>query len=236
MDHVFGSKWLVNKLSRLGFSITYDEVNRYKQSVIQSESFNGLLSEYLPGTFTQWVADNVDHNIGTLGGKGNLHGMGIIAVLTPHSAIPLSTKSWVITSQRKRNTNFVLCSPTEKGLASVFIKPVVELQVSHTLPPELYSNLLWHSGWMFIKAAVPSSNWSGFMESCVYSTLIYIQRRQAEELNTPSPCITFDQPLWLKAIEIIRAKSMHVVCKFGGFHTMMSFIGSIGSMKTIYFS
>ncbi len=30
MDHVFGSRWLVNELSRIGFSITHDEVNRYK--------------------------------------------------------------------------------------------------------------------------------------------------------------------------------------------------------------
>ena len=81
--------------------LLYDEVNRYKQSVIQSESFDGLLSEYLPCTFTQWVADNVDHNVGTLDGKGSLHGLGIIAVSTPHSAIPLSTKSWVITRQHQ---------------------------------------------------------------------------------------------------------------------------------------
>ena len=58
MDHVFGSRW--------GFSISYDEVNRYKQSVIQSESLEGLLTEYFPGTFTQWVADNVVHNVATL--------------------------------------------------------------------------------------------------------------------------------------------------------------------------
>ena len=31
MDHVFGSKWLVNELACLGYSISYDEVNRYKQ-------------------------------------------------------------------------------------------------------------------------------------------------------------------------------------------------------------
>ncbi len=28
MDHVFGSKWLVNELARLGFSVSYDEVAR----------------------------------------------------------------------------------------------------------------------------------------------------------------------------------------------------------------
>ena len=30
MDHVFESRWLIDEFSRLGFSITYDEVNRYK--------------------------------------------------------------------------------------------------------------------------------------------------------------------------------------------------------------
>jgi len=59
--------------------------------------------------------------------------------------------------------------------------------------------------------------------------LSYI-RHQAELLNIPTPCVTFDQPLWLKAVEIIQAKSLNIVCRLGGFHTMMSFIGSIGSM------
>jgi len=36
MDHVFGSKrLLINELSQLGFSFSYDEVVKYKQSVIQ---------------------------------------------------------------------------------------------------------------------------------------------------------------------------------------------------------
>ncbi len=51
MDHVFGSRWLINALSQLGFSISYNEVNRYKQSVIQSESLDSLLTEYFRGTF-----------------------------------------------------------------------------------------------------------------------------------------------------------------------------------------
>ena len=45
-----------------------------------------------------------------------------------------------------------------------------------------------------------------------------------------TPCITFDQPLWLKATEIIQAKSLQIVCRLGGFHTMMSFLGSLGTM------
>jgi len=47
MDHVFGSKWLINEFSHLGFSVSYDEVVKYKQSVIQYETLETLLSEYI---------------------------------------------------------------------------------------------------------------------------------------------------------------------------------------------
>ena len=47
-------------------------------------------------------------------------------------------------------------------------------------------------------------------------------------MNIITPCITFDQPLWWKAVGIIEAKQMGIVCKLGGFHTLMSFLGSIG--------
>ena len=99
MDHVFGSRWLINELSQFGFSISYDEVNRYKQSVIQSESLESLLMEYFPGTFTQWVADNVDHNVASLDGNNSLHGMGIIAISTPKNNEPLVAKSRLIHRQ-----------------------------------------------------------------------------------------------------------------------------------------
>jgi len=33
-----------------------------------------------------------------------------------------------------------------------------------------------------------------------------------------------------KAVEIIKSKSLKIVCRLGGFHMMMSFIGSIGSV------
>ena len=83
MDHVFGCKWLINELSRLGFSISYDEVTRYKQSVVKNETIEDLQPECFPGSITQWVADNVDHNIATLDGRGTFHGMGIVSVSAP---------------------------------------------------------------------------------------------------------------------------------------------------------
>ena len=96
MDDVFWSKWLINELSRLGFSISYDEVVRYKQSVIQSETLENLLSEYIPGTFTQWLTDNIDHNVVSLDSQGMFHGMGIIALSSPKDAVPLQTRPRII--------------------------------------------------------------------------------------------------------------------------------------------
>jgi hypothetical protein len=66
-------------------------------------------------------------------------------------------------------------------------------------------------------------------EHCIYSTLRFVEK-QALQLNIETPCITFDQPLWLKAIEIVISTSMNMVCRLGGFHTLMSFLGSIGTL------
>ncbi|MES9882368.1 MAG: hypothetical protein ABW185_15965 [Sedimenticola sp.] len=81
VDHIVESRWLVDELYQLGFSISYDEVRLFKQSVMQEESLE-TLSPPPDQVFTQWSADNVDHNIRTLTGEGTFHGMGLIAMFT----------------------------------------------------------------------------------------------------------------------------------------------------------
>ena len=34
-------------------------------------------------------------------------------------------------------------------------------------------------------------------------------------------CVTFDQPLWLKAITILKSENLPIVCRLGGFHILM---------------
>ena len=53
----------------------------------------------------------------------------------------------------------------------------------------------------------------------VYSTLLFVIS-QAQKLNIDMPCITFDQPLWYKANEIILEKNLDIVNRLGGFHTL----------------
>jgi len=75
-------------LSTLGFCVSYDEVVRYKQSVLQFVP--GYVEELLTSDnrpFMQYFADNVDHNVRTLDGRGTFHGMDVISV----SAFPKGT-------------------------------------------------------------------------------------------------------------------------------------------------
>ena len=65
--------------------------------------------------------------------------------------------------------------------------------------------------------------------TCIYMALEFVID-QAKSLNIRTPVLTFDQPLWLKATEIANCKSMNIVLILGGFHLLMSFMGSIVSL------
>jgi len=63
--------------------------------------------------------------------------------------------------------------------------------------------------------------------SCVFSTLSFVSQ-QAQLLGMPTACITFDQPLWQKAFEIVHSTGLYIVCRLGSFHTVMNFLGAVG--------
>ena len=69
--------------------------------------------------------------------------------------------------------------------------------------------------------------------SCIYSTLKFVSS-QAGKYNV-TPVLTFDQPLYWKALTIIRSQPpgnalKDVVLRLGGIHIEMSFLGSIGNL------
>lgn len=69
-----GAADLVKQLARWGFSISVDEVHQYYQSVMQSNA-NWQPEECNQATYTQFIGDNVDHNIRTLTGRDTFHEM-----------------------------------------------------------------------------------------------------------------------------------------------------------------
>ena len=43
-------------------------------------------------------------------------------------------------------------------------------------------------------------------------------------------CVTFNQPLWLKACGIIEEAGLDIVARLGDFHTLLSYLGAIGKV------
>ena len=170
VDHMFGSKWLVNELAKLGFSISYDEVTKFKQSVVLDESNDPQVC--INGEFTQWIADNVDHNIITIDGKGTFHGMGVIAAtISRNGVIDHSIKriAKVMKSKQVINNKGIeihwYCQPDVRPLAKTVLKPIKELRQPLTFQESTNVDLLWHCAGFFNKdeRRGPRPNWSGFM-------------------------------------------------------------------------
>ena len=64
-------------------------------------------------------------------------------------------------------------------------------------------------------------------------SLLYFVVEQSKNNKVPMTSITFDQPLYVKAYEIPMSNKMEIVVRLGGFHRLMSFLGSIGSLMGV---
>ena len=258
LDQVFGSKWLLSELFQLGFSISYDEITRFKHSVLVHEDEDP--ESLLDGVYTQWVSDNVDHNICTIDGKRTCHGMGVIAIGTRKTTnqqqkesgqirrIESILKSKEIISKKQFPITWYEGSNI-LGLSKLAFKPLIQLYFPTTFSPSLGIDILWHSSLLF-GTDDKRPNWSGFMQehssgehppdskilmlpiinlnasydNCIYSTLLFIQN-QAKILNIETSAVTFDQALWIKAIEIVTAKNMNIVVRIRGISYANEFCG-----------
>ena len=89
MHRTFGSRFLIDTLSHLGFCTSYSEVRKFE---LNAAVFHGIdLPETTDMKHTvQFVADNVDHKqfAATIDGQNTFHGMGMIAVVTPGVSKP----------------------------------------------------------------------------------------------------------------------------------------------------
>lgn len=109
------------RVNRLGFCLGWEEFARYKQSVVENENVTNYFSEYLPGAFTQWSADNVDHNIRTLDGKRTFHSMGLMSSATGTSEnVEFNNAHRVKRQSLKRVTDVVKAR---------------EIEITHYIPP-----------------------------------------------------------------------------------------------------
>ena len=76
---------------------------------------------------------------------------------------------------------------------------------------------------------LPVINLSATNMTALHSLLCFVVQ-QSKNNKLPTPSITFDQPLYVKAYEIAMLNKMKIFVRLGGFHQLMSFLGSIGSL------
>ncbi|CAG2213079.1 unnamed protein product [Mytilus edulis] len=217
------------------------------------------IPNFVAESFLQYVADNVDHNSGTLDGNNTFHGMGIMAAVTPGSfgtkPIPrIDVTSEQIALLAKINISYY--KPSESNQMASCVYSNLRKMNYKDVDCSYMVNLLWKVSWPLRS---PMPGWSGYMQmvqegtypgkssfvflpmidlnpsdlSCIYSTLKFICK-EAHRYQKP-PVVTFDQPLYWKALCIVTNEKTEsdikqMVLRLGGFHTEMSFLGSIGRL------
>lgn len=143
VDHVSGSRWFIDELFQLGFSISYDELSLLKQSVMQEESLETLAHSPDP-TFTQWSAENVEHNIQTLTGGGTFHGMEVIAMFTKHQLHKtvkcIKCRARVKVDELVADKGIPIIPyirPSAPALSGIIFEPILTLQFPYTILPSV---------------------------------------------------------------------------------------------------
>jgi hypothetical protein len=251
MHHHFQSKFLVDSLHQHGFSCSYSEVKMFERSASVAQGTQ--IPNLTPNTFVQYSGDNVDHNVRSLDGKGTFHGMGIIAMVTPGTKSGRRIPRVQVTSEDIASVGQIQIHQflsERDSLQSLCYQTITNPNVKE---PHADVDLLWKSS-LLLK--VPRPQWSGFMQlihkgehpgtssvtflpmidmdpndlSCIYSTLKFISSHARRHQSYP--VVTFDQPLWWKAHTMVQSvpELQPAVIRLGGFHTQMSFLGSIGHL------
>lgn len=157
LDHICGSQYLLKLLNRLGMSVSYDEVYCFKQSVAQYESADPLQS--FPECFTQFVADNVDHDVCTLDGKGTLHAMGIISIghfgddklqqEFTDMPVPRMKRVRATALANVHRTPLLQCHLPKDLSPNITFKSGSLFTQPLKIPWSVNLDTLWHIGWFF---------------------------------------------------------------------------------------
>ena len=255
LHHHFGSRFLIDILYELGFGSSYSEVQRFECSAAVTRGT--AIGDLTADDFVQYMADNVDHNSGTIDGHNTFHGMGMIATVTPARKLSTSVPRAKVSFeeiQAAGRVNIVEAPTPRPCIGPQLIFKEVVPSIDYATPEIDAMEALYDMSLCF---ANKRPSWSGTMQmvhegphpgpstvlflpminldptnvDCIYSTLQFISEHAARYDVTP--VITFDQPLWWKALHIILSLPAEsplrgIILRLGGFHTLMSYLGSIG--------
>ncbi|CAJ1064633.1 hypothetical protein SNEBB_002215, partial [Xyrichtys novacula] len=256
MHHLYRSRFLMDSLSTMWFASSYPEVQRFEENAACSLAEDVLGDVEILNQSLLFAADNVDHNIITLDGKGSFHGMGMIAAITPGKQV-----SYGIPRQKMAELKVVERTKIDiiEYRYTLHVNRNIEFQaLSYTSDVcDRKVDICWEMSFQF-RQSTPS--WNGMMhllhkeceypgkssvqflpmidmnpgdKTCILSTLDYLCSLSSKH-NMPT-IISLDQPLFWKASEIVNAVPddspiRNVILLLGRFHTFMNLLGAIGSL------
>lgn len=260
MHRKHASRALIDTLSHLHLCSSYSETQLFQASVMKESKDIELTGDNL----VQFVYDNADHNTNTIDGKGTFHAMGGIKIITPASAVvPSGTINRL---KKKPTINelgsyrFLESVTFTKGKNTEWES--LKVKKFDDIPNKFSVNAV-DFAWLFEKSTgnIRTPGWHAYMElhtpvkefsmstiipqpfskdpPSQYGTILAVlidAIKQTEACGQDNTFVTFDQPLWWKAYEIIKSidpskdpyNLRKITLRLGGFHTLMSYLGSIG--------
>ncbi|KAE8749717.1 hypothetical protein FOCC_FOCC003457 [Frankliniella occidentalis] len=260
LQRKIGSKEAVDLAYALGVSVSYNETLRYVQNYVKMPSsidadpgnFYQFVFDNADVNVCTLDGHNTFHSLG--GCKISTPGS-----VTPARSVPrlkLEKSQDIALTNRIEMVEYNKAFST--GLKQIVVKPLaLSTAVPPNVVKALTLDFLWLAGsW----AEVPRSpSWAGYMSACLrptgsfvatssvtpvpfinldpgnletlYSALLFALK-VCKKLKQLICFVTFDQPLYLKSRDIVEAslELKGVIVRLGGFHLLMSFMGSIGSI------
>ena len=253
LHHYHMSRFVIDTLHELGFCSPYPESLKYDRSAAVHAGIN--LPPITQDHFVQFVADNADYNTRTLDGNNTFHGMGIIASITPAVSLQNVVPRVNVTAKDIAQVGriHIHTKSFTNDMKPLVYKDWTDIDIEDDTA---MLDALWKISYPL---HTPRPAWSGYMQmvsqgvhpgkssihflpmidlspsdlNCVYSTLYFVCSQAKEQHFTP--VLTFDQPLWWKAMTVVEQEPMDsfiksVVLRLGGLHLEMSFLGSIGQI------
>jgi len=257
LEHKYSHRDLVDMINKFGFCSSYTEASKYRRSAAATLGVD--LIDDIGDSFVQYQADNIDHASKTLDGYGTVHVMGQMATFTPGIAAARKVprvKGSIDDLKKIGHVNIIIQKDPRVAQTNIIYTKLGEF---NTDKRNEKLDIVWSVSFHFSKR---TPMWSGYMQilhshlphpgksseiflliidltpsdpTCVRSTLEYVTEHAKRHNITP--VLTFDQQLWWIAYMIIESQPQdsplrQIILVLGGFHTEMSFLGTIGSLMS----
>ena len=252
-----GSRHLIDLINAMGLCATYHEALRYESSAANSAEYKVAMDAFVQFVFdnADYNVRTLDgHN--TFHGMGGVMCVTPCSALsTPKEFERLKQlpNGAQLSALHKLPIRSYSCG-THSGLKTITVQDLESIRILSPSNARLSVDVLWMVGsWL---KAPDQPNWSGFMQlysSCdtdisqahvailpflrlnpssldaIYSVLLF-SIDECKRHGQQTCIITFDQPLYAKATEMVAANRelLSVVIRLGGFHLLMSYLGSVG--------